>query len=943
MTGYQRRNLTRRAALGAAIALLIAAMFMAGWLTPLERRLSDQRTAWCQFKVTPPSDELIHLDIDDSALEVIHRWPWPRGIWADVLDELRLAESRTVAFDVLFSEPQVAAGKARAVALPGIQGEPAGALPDEPESDDAKFARAVAAHGNVLLPSTFSFTRHPPEYHAAVRLMIRNTLSLASWEKFSVVAASNQTAGDSLPLLDRDAYLAARREALFELLTAQFFMYRNINQPPSLAQMQQLYFPNLDPAVTSGAVLRLLQQQYDKSLAYTRIKPWGFWLYQPLDKLPEADDIIPPVGELALQASATGFVNVVPDSGGVVRRVPSAVRFRGDSYTQLGIAMAQLHRKNISSVLVYKDDGLCFLSDKKGIGRIPYDQRGRIVIPWTGQVDDWLSVIGKEHHLSVGYVWEAASMAQALNANRRNADLAIYDLYHLALDQAKARQLSEQSFDFEDDQARALRIQSVLGEAANMGYPEALTQVAADTLTREEQTILAAIATLRVIPEQNQKLATQLAIHRADLQKRLADKAVLVGFTASGLGDVITTPLHTRCPGVIAHGAIFNAIMTNSFWSQASWSVSLPVIIFMGLAGTFFAVALAPAYSASAVAIMLCIFMLFNGLILFDRWNFQLALAGPMLAMGASWAVCTFMGLILERRERTRITRRFQNYVDPTLVNYVIENPDKARLEGEARTMSVVFTDLEGFTKLSSTIHERVVPVINRYLEQMIPPIHANNGYVNKFLGDGIMFFFGAPRENAKHAADAVTSIMQMQKLMDPFNKQLEDDGLPTLRMRVGMTTGRMIVGDAGSLHRSDYTVMGDQVNFAARLESANKATGTSILINDTAAELVQDQYLLRPIGRLQVVGRSEAVMCFEPICLLTEAGHPRRILVQATHQLIQAYTEKRWQDCLALADEILASDPESRTLMALYKLNIARQQEHPTDAFDGRIELTSK
>lgn len=943
MTGYQRRNMIRRASLGVGFTVLLAALALAGVLTPLERRLSDQRTAWCQFDVPPPSDELIHLDIDDSALESIHRWPWPRGIWAQVLDELRLAESRTVGFDVLFSEPQntpsmdmMATGRSAQTAGTGFA----------VDSDDALFAQAIAAHGRVLLPSTFNFAHHSQNDHDVLIQLMHNPKWLASFEVYheavSAQAQSDSKASDQKPVLDRDSYLVVRRQALFELLAGELRSNKRVEQIFTPADAQHKYFPDLDPAVTSGSLLRLLNQQYEKALAYVRIKPSNFWIYRPLDTLPHADDITPPISELAQFARSTGFVNVIPDSDGVVRGVPTALSYRGTSYGQLGIAMAQLHGQGEGLAAAYDEQGLVFIHDPQH-RVIPHDSQGRVLIPWTGVVDDWQSVVGSQHHLAVGYVWEAAQMAQSLNANRRTADRAIYDLYRLALDDAKAKELAKTPFDFEDDHARAQRIVSVLKELTGLGYPDAFKDVDPASLSADEKTILAAMAALGVIPSQNEKLATQLEARRADLQKRLQGKAVLIGFTASGLGDVITTPLHTRCPGVIAHGAIFNAIMTNSFWREAGWETTLPTILLMGIIGTLLAVLLTPAISATAVAITLLAYALLNGLVIFDRWNVVLDLSGPLLAGGVSWAGCTFMGLILERRERARITRRFQNYVDPTLVNYVLENPDKARLEGEARTMSVVFTDLEGFTKLSSTIHERVVPVINRYLEQMIPPIHDNNGYVNKFLGDGIMFFFGAPRENQSHAADAINAIMQMQNRMGPFNEYLKADGLPALRMRVGMTTGRMIVGDAGSLKRSDYTVMGDQVNFAARLESANKATGTSILINDATAEAVQEHYLLRPIGRLQVVGRSEAVMCFEPLCPLSQAGHPRRKLVQMSHDLIQAYTEKRWDDCLAIAKEVVAHDPDSQTLVDLYRLNIQKQQNEPTADFDGRIELTSK
>lgn len=990
MTGFQKRHLTLTILLGAALTTLVALAMLTGLLDPIERRLSDQRTAWCQFHVIPPTDELVHLDIDDSALDEIHRWPWPRGIWAQVLDELRFAGARTVAFDVLFTEPQDAppplamreqAGDASAADAQAV---------NIPLGDDARFAAAVAAHGNVILPVSFSFGQFKDDQKLAIRAIVEDQALLSSWEHWqkhfqtpqdhthatatrpatqaatqpATQAATTQPENPAdnfdpfkaiyiathdepidpqvLARVSRDDFLLARKQAMFLILANAIRFQHSEPELYTRQALRQRFFPEMDPAITSSPQLRLIEQQYAKATAYHAIRPPTAWVYRPLPDAIVADDLTLPIPILAQAAEATGFVDVVPDPDGVVRQVPGMIRSGHENFTQLGLALAQLHLGRDNRAVVFDDDGLTFLTRHVPVV-IPHDRQGRIVIPWRGKVDDWQDVVGAEHHLAIGYVWEAASMAASLNANRRTADRAIYDLYRLALDEAKARQMLAQPLDFEDDAARAKLISAVLAELESLGYPGAIEEVPASERTADEQTIVAAMSAIKAIVGQNENLSQLLAARRADLKRRLEDKAVLVGYTASGLGDIITTPLHRRSPGVIAHGAMFNAIATSSFWSQASWWSELLVVIMMGAIGTLLAIGLAPAISAASLAGVLVLYALLNGLVIFDQYAIQLALAGPLLAGASSWLGCTLFEFILERRERARITRRFQNYVDPTLVSYVLENPDKARLEGEARTMSVVFTDLEGFTKLSSAIHERVVPIINNYLEQMIPPIHAQHGYVNKFLGDGIMFFFGAPRENTQHARSAINAIMEMQHLMTPFNEQLKAQGLDGLHMRAGMTTGRMIVGDAGSGQRSDYTVMGDQVNFAARLESANKATGTSVLINDAAAEAVQDQYLLRPVGRLQVVGRSEAVMCFEPMCLLTEAGLPRRKIVNVTHDMIQAYTEKRWDDCLSLARTLLELDPSMSKLVALYEKNITHQQQNPDADFDGRIELTSK
>ena len=194
------------------------------------------------------------------------------------------------------------------------------------------------------------------------------------------------------------------------------------------------------------------------------------------------------------------------------------------------------------------------------------------------------------------------------------------------------------------------------------------------------------------------------------------------------------------------------------------------------------------------------------------------------------------------------------------------------RLSGQVRELTVVFTDLENFTALNEQLQERTVPILNEFMERMVKiirdeskPIH-RRGYVNKFLGDGLMFFFGSPYDNESHAIDAVTTVMRMQDAMVDFNQFLTDQDLPEVRMRAGISTGNMVVGDAGAEDASDYTVLGDAVNFGSRLEGANKATGTLVLISEQTMQFAKDLVLCRPVAKLQVVGKSVGVNVYEPI-----------------------------------------------------------------------------
>jgi adenylate cyclase len=401
--------------------------------------------------------------------------------------------------------------------------------------------------------------------------------------------------------------------------------------------------------------------------------------------------------------------------------------------------------------------------------------------------------------------------------------------------------------------------------------------------------------------------------------------------------------VHAECPGVVINGAIINGILTGEMWRTAPDWLTAALTIFLGIAAIGFLIRFHPFPAMLLTAVAVVSYLLINGLLLFDLSNLIVPAAPPALAATSAWALITLSGFVGEIARRRWITNRFKAYVDPTLVDYVLAHPERDRLEAARREVTVVFTDLGGFTTLTEQLGEGIIPLLSDYWSKMIPLIRKHRGMVNKLLGDGIMFTFNAPEDNPNHASDAIHAIREMQAAMGPLNESLTKKGLPILSMRAGVSTGNVIVGDAGPKEVTEYTFIGDIVNTAARLEPANKSTGTTHLVTERTAELAREHFLFRPIAKLRVVGKSKSTMTYEACCRSDDADDRQRRLISLTGAMVDAFVRSEFEKCMAAAHELERAAGVS-TLSQLYLERATYLSSHPPDpGFAGEFELHSK
>ena len=348
------------------------------------------------------------------------------------------------------------------------------------------------------------------------------------------------------------------------------------------------------------------------------------------------------------------------------------------------------------------------------------------------------------------------------------------------------------------------------------------------------------------------------------------DKIVFVGVSAAGLHDVVVTPFSNAgsTPGVFLHAALADDAMSGRFLKKApAWSLGVLTIV-MGLVAGVVALSLA-VWPALLVTLMSAAAYATAVTFAFGR-GWWIAAAAPLTAT----AIAAFAGLnwnyFVEGRDKRRVKKLFGRYVSKSVFDQLEANPSLANLGGRRRDMTVLFSDIRGFTAASEVATpESVVAQLNEYFTEMVRVLHAHHGTLDKFVGDMVMGLFGAPVDDPQHAEHAVDAARAMVRTLAELNARWTSEGRPVFEIGIGINSGEMIAGNIGSDTIMSYTVIGDAVNLASRLESLNKDFGTSIIISDATRQRLTGSMEMKPLGEVTVKGRAQKVAVFAVSCLM--------------------------------------------------------------------------
>ncbi len=344
------------------------------------------------------------------------------------------------------------------------------------------------------------------------------------------------------------------------------------------------------------------------------------------------------------------------------------------------------------------------------------------------------------------------------------------------------------------------------------------------------------------------------------------DKLVFVGVTAAGLADVFETPFSRgKMPGIQIHAAVADDVMSGRFLGSASTAARIVTVVLsalaVGLIAAWFPVWWATALSAGFLALL--------GWAAFQAFaaGYWLNLSQPVLASSIALFGGVAYQYFVEGREKRKMTRLFGRYVSKDVFDQLVMDPSLARLGGQRREMTVLFSDIRGFTTVTERGEpEDIVETLNDYFTRMVELVFLHKGTLDKFVGDMVMALFGAPLDDPDHADHAVETALDMVTALAELNERWQAAGRATLDLGIGINTGPMIAGNIGSEAIMSYTVIGDAVNLGARLESLNKEYGTRIIISEATRRQLKRHYDLRALGEVVVKGKSQAVAIFEVV-----------------------------------------------------------------------------
>lgn len=938
----QKRLARQQWLLGLGVTLIVLALQATGITRDWEYGLYDVKSRWFDWFNSGPTDQVALVMLDDQSLSTIGMWPWPREVLGIAIDELRRAEASVIALDMLFEEPQ----RIELRRTPG--GEPV-------EFDnDAAFAAAMKAHGRIVQAASFAYQRPKTAAELAAEERVVQVPFLRVLE--SLVGDQALTPEDVRQRLLRDTDpFGPHMNALIRKHEAAAAMLMRRDQ-------LSIAVPGMDPA--SPEPVR---------------RPDANWPFSNEPGMP-----VPVITQAAGVVASASFGGGDLDGG--VRRLPLWIRVRDRLYPTLSVAACAMYLGVPISKFEVTAVGTEIPLPSGGSVRMPTHiaplnslrEQGRMLgmsyIPWPrGGSGSWERQFSIEdaagqlvrQEISLGFLLDPPmvifpSIRKNIADLDRNMEFlgSTYGLIDVASYSPRAREMAQLNPDqprwrelLAEQRAvwsKAVEEAAALWDMSKDVDPATLNEAERGQMQDLQATISQSPAMVRAIDD---GLERARSIREDKVRPRVKNRIVFVGWSATGaIADFVQTSIHPRTPGVHLHAAMANAILASrtspQFIRNAPWWGDTAVLLALGFLGTVTAMRLG-VLTSPVVLIVLCgLWFAFDGWTLWDYGNWFVALGAPLAAAGASWVVVILHRLLVEQLGRKQTEARFRSYVSPDVVDILVNNPGMSSMAPVRRELTIFFSDIASWTTLAERLGtEGIGKFLATYLKEMTDILQANRATIDKYLGDGIMAFWGAPIADPDHARHAVEAVIEMQQALERMNRNGDFGPAGSITVRIGLAAGEVNVGDFGNPpSKSSYTVIGDAANLSARLESANKQFGSLILISDRVKQLMGIELPMRLMGRVIVKGKTEPETLWEPIGSRQPRGERTAAWIDACNAAVEAYIRGDFKASRQLFDQLEQMFDEP-VLAELYRhsMDAVEAEGGPPADFDGSIVLKEK
>ncbi len=422
------------------------------------------------------------------------------------------------------------------------------------------------------------------------------------------------------------------------------------------------------------------------------------------------------------------------------------------------------------------------------------------------------------------------------------------------------------------------------------------------------------------------------------------NKVVLLGTSLPGLFDLRNVPFQRAFPGVEIHANILYTLFTQNFITKMKSDTAFLLLILIGLILGAVLIFTRPLVSYLTIILSGIVYVIAVTIIFF-QYNYWIEIIAPLLTIVLSFSFIYVYRYVTEEKNKRFIRSAFSHFVTKSVVDELLAKPDKIKLGGEKKICTVLFSDVAGFTTISENLEpEELVQLLNEYLTEMTNIVFKYDGMLDKYEGDAIMAVFGAPIAHGNHAYQACATAVEMQERLVGMRDEWRKQGKPELRVRIGINTGPMVVGNMGSESRFDYTVMGDAVNLGARLEPANKIYGTNIMIGEGTYQMAKEQIIARPLDLLRVKGKTKPVQVYELMGLMERGANDELLrIIDLFRKGFELYLKRDWDGAINYFRQVLTIRPDDGPAKAYLDRCRFFKENPPNADWDGVYSMKTK